>query len=169
MESLVADLEADNTVLTRVAKPRRKGQFVPFAADSRFVIDLLEFHPDGGGYGLAKWKPQHLLSVPSAKLLADAHPREELHFENNEQPLLTRTDALKTVARWNHETCIKLEMREEKKYLWFFVIELGFVATDSPFAAVNHDDCEFDLLRMRFRYVKPTAAELAQFGKGGDA
>jgi hypothetical protein len=163
---MIANLNSAALVAEGISKPRRNG-FVPFSSPCRFVIDLLQFHPDGDKWNTAKWQPKHLLSVPVSRYLEDVHPHEELQFSNNEQPLLSREDAIATVATWNRGTQKKLETGADDKYLWYFVIELGFATARPMFAVISHGKCEFDLLGMRFRLVKPTAAEVAQHCKDG--
>ena len=157
--------------VSKSSKTRQRAQFVPFNFASRYVIDLLEFHPDHGGYRCAQWKPKpgNLLAVPKASLIAETHRSEEIYFDQDERPLLTRDEALAAVAEWNQGT-VRLMQGNEPKFIWWFVIELGFNTGNGSFAAIDHESGEFDLLGMRYRLVKPTAEEIAKYaGKVGAA
>lgn len=139
---------------------------LPFA--ERFTIALFEFHPTGW-LVRPKWKPAHALSVPSLKLLKESSYSDEISFGAGESPFLTRAETLSLAADENRLTIAKIKGGDLRELCWLLVVELSVPKARMHYADVDWQTGTWGINHMLIRLVHPTADEVEQFGKGGDA
>lgn len=173
-------LEAPGTLLGEykaecAAAGRSKLQ--PLASPVRYTLAMREFHPERSFHSRywvhTGWKPRHALQVPTIAML-QAHEEfgSEQHFNPGEPLLQSREDALAEVARQNRDTLAQIERGEcphGDLYIWLFALEIGTPANNAQWMHINWEKGLVDFNRLRFQLVKPTAAEVAKFGKVGAA
>ncbi|WP_254512266.1 hypothetical protein [Anatilimnocola floriformis] len=142
-------------------------KFTPIAG--QFFVFTLEFSRQNDAK-LPTFRPHHALSMPSLSLCADSVEvtrNPEQHYNGGSWAFLSRESCLAECWQSNQG---KLPGKDALSgdFDWFVGVEFG-VPPGAWFLNTPMKDRKVTLFEVALRIIEPTAAEIAQFTKGGAA